>query len=104
MEPALPILVVEGLDVQAFSSILSAQSYLESWWIKEERGRVYDAHGCRMIATCRGQRVSLSLDHSSPPQEYELAAVLRAHFHAVGRPGVGDDCSLPELVGKLVPR
>ena len=104
MQPALPILIIEGLDVQAFSSVQSAQSHLETWWVKEQRGRAYDAHGRRMVATCRGQQVLLSLDAGTLPQQDELAQALRSHFRAIKKSNVRDDSSLGELVAALTPR
>lgn len=104
MEPALPILIIEGLDVQAHPSVQSAQSDLETWWVRERRGRVYDANGRRMTATCQGQHVLLSLEADSPPEQDELAAAVRSHFRAINSPNVTDDSSLRDLIAALAPR
>jgi len=101
MEAHTPILVVEGLDVLAFSSVESAQRHLEPWWIKEDRGRIYDASGHRMTAVCHGQRVVLSVGDASVAQEEELSAALRAHFRATAKPAFADEKSLSQLIAAI---
>jgi hypothetical protein len=102
MEAQTPILVIEGLDVLAFSSIEAAQRHLEPWWVQEERGFVYDASGRRMKAVCRGQSVILSVDREDRTREGELSAALRAHFRATGKPRLADQSSsLSQMVAAL---
>jgi hypothetical protein len=104
MEPALPIVIVEGLAAQVFPSVQSAELYVEPWWVKNGEGKVYTADGHRMIAICQGQLVLLSLDPSSSPQEEELTTVLRTHSRTVGETSIRDDSSLPQLLAKLPQR
>lgn len=102
MEAQAPILVIEGLDVLAFSSMAAAQRHLEPWWVKEERGLVYDASGRRMKAVCRGKSVVLSVDREGGMREGELSAALRAHFRAIGKPTLADESSsLSQMVAAL---
>lgn len=101
MEMKLPILIIEGLDVQAFPSVQSAQSYLEPWWVMEERGQVYDASARRITASCRDQKVVLNLDPASAPQVESLAKILRAHLRATGRQDVKDDVDLAALIAAI---
>jgi hypothetical protein len=102
MEAKYPILIIEGQDVLAFSSLESAERYLEPWWVNEGRGRVYDARGHRLTTTCDGQRVILRIGQTGPGQEHELRAALRAHFRARGKPTLDDEkLSLPQLIATL---
>lgn len=102
--PQLPIIVVEGLDVTAYSTREEAQCALEPWWVTERCGFAYDAEGRRLRAEVIGPHVLLHADGDRPMHAEELAASIRAHLRAVGRHGVRDDSLLSELVSELTPR
>jgi hypothetical protein len=103
VEAQPPILIVEDLDVIAFSSVEAAERYLEPWWVTENCGRIYDASGRRMDATCRGKRVFL--DVTSEDKESELSSVLRAHLQAIGNPICKDStANLSRLLAALPAR
>jgi hypothetical protein len=102
VEAQAPILIIEGLDVLAFSSVQAAQRHLEPWWVKEQRGRVYDATGRSMRAVCRGQRVVLSVDCDNAVHEDEVSAALRAHLRAIGKPKLADEnSSLSQMIAAI---
>ena len=97
--PRLPIFVIEGLDVSVYSSVDDAQRSLEPWWIKEDRGDVYDAEGRLMQGEAGRIRVTLSLSEEYPAHAEELENALRAYLRAIGSPAGNDqECKLLCLV------
>lgn len=99
----MPIFMVEGRDVVAFSSVEEAEGYLEAWWVNEKRGEMFDAAGNALIPRVSGSRVSLSYAAALPNEKGRLAAALRAHLIAKGEGVFADgEYALPELVDAIM--
>lgn len=57
-EILLPIIVVEGHDVDLHFTVEDAEKALEPWWVRQHEGTIYDAAGHRLSVEIVAQKGS----------------------------------------------
>lgn len=91
-----PIFTVEGYDVVLYNTVEEAESSLETWWVRQHEGEIYDAQGHRLSATviparpramswfrARREKVKIITDPPFGDGGAELAAALRGYLQNV---------------------
>jgi hypothetical protein len=68
-EIVLPIIVVEGHDVDLHFTVGDAENALEPWWVKQHEGAIYDATGHRLSAEVVARKGALPFPLGTGPRE-----------------------------------
>jgi hypothetical protein len=84
-----PIILVDGLDVQLFSSPQAVEGYVEAIDIRDKVYRAFDSIGRQLTLEVHGDRVRLTPTEASAQHEAELQRLLRAALrHISDDPGL----------------
>lgn len=96
---ALPIFVIEGVDVSSYASVKEAEMDIEPIDAKTGGLVAYDAEGRLLRFEASQWRVQISLAEDEPQHARELEAALRQFLIAVDDPRASDPrCDLPCLI------
>lgn len=92
-----PIFVTEGLDIRMFQSPEEAERWLEPWWVREDRGKVYDAEGRLLKLKVGDKRVIILSWEAEPVHAEDLRALLSA-FLQITHNEKFENRALPDLI------
>jgi hypothetical protein len=98
-----PIVLVDGLDVQFFSSIEAAEGWMEAIDVENGVYHAYDSRGRALVVETKGERVYMAAASEEPPQAHELERLLRDYLRHHLRDIADDpDNTLPRLLDACI--
>ncbi|WP_428389103.1 hypothetical protein [Mucisphaera sp.] len=74
------VLIIEGRDIQVFSTLEKLCEYLEPWYIEEEEHYVFDLDGNEYHLKVHRDRVCLDKGPRPPKNHERVLEYLESHF------------------------